>query len=72
MTKEKKQSKSESIDAKEEREFKEKVAELKKGKSKDELLAIVSKQPENNDLVNFLAARKALDELKVSYSKSFA
>jgi len=54
-----------------EEEFDKKVAELKKEKSKEELLKIVSVQPENHELRDFLAARKALDELGVKYSMSF-
>ncbi len=54
-----------------EEEFDEKVAELKKEKSKEELLKIVSIQPKNHELNDFMAARRALDELKVPYSKSF-
>lgn len=50
------------------KEFADKVAELKK-KPKEELLEIVSKQPLNAELRDFLAARKALDELKVPYSR---
>lgn len=52
-------------------EFDEKVAELKKEKSKAELLKIVSVQPANHELRDFMAARKALDELGVKYSTSF-
>jgi len=54
-----------------EEEFDLRVAELKKEKSKAELLEIVSKQPENHELRDFMAARKALDELGVKYSTSF-
>jgi len=54
-----------------EEEFDEKVAELKKEKSKAELLEIISKQPENHELRDFMAARQALDELVVEYNKSF-
>ena len=51
--------------------FAEKVAKVKKEKSKEELLEIVSKQPENHEIQDLLVARKALDELKVPYSNSF-
>ena len=54
-----------------EEEFADKVAELKKEKSEEDLLKIVSIQPENRELRDFLAARKALDELKVPYEKAF-
>ena len=54
-----------------EEEFDLRVAELKKEKSKAELLEIVSKQPENHELRDFMAARQALDELVVEYNKSF-
>ncbi|KKM60199.1 hypothetical protein LCGC14_1544300 [marine sediment metagenome] len=47
------------------------VDKLKKEKSEEELLKIVSIQPENHELNDFMAARKALDELKVPYEKSF-
>lgn len=53
------------------KEFADKVKELKKDKTKEELLEIVSKQPENHELRDFLAARQALDELKIPYNKSF-
>jgi len=52
-------------------EFKAKVAELKKSKTKEELLEIVSIQPFNRELNDFMAARKALDELGVSYPGGF-
>lgn len=52
-------------------EFDEKVAELKEKKSEVELLRIVSIQPANHELRDFMAARKALDELGIKYSKSF-
>jgi len=52
-------------------EFDEKVAELKKEKSETELLEIVSVQPANHELRDFMAARKALDELGIKYSTSF-
>jgi len=64
MVKEK--SKPEKVKSPEE-EFVEKVAELKKEKSKEELLEIVSIQPFNHELRDFMAARKALDEMKVEY-----
>lgn len=51
--------------------FADLVKKLKKDKTKEELLEIVSKQPENHELNDFLAARQALDELKVPYSRSF-
>ena len=54
-----------------EEEFDEKVAELKKTKSEVELLEIVSVQPAGHELRDFMAARKALDELGIKYSKSF-
>lgn len=54
-----------------EEEFDEKVAELKKSKSEVELLRIVSVQPAGHELRDFMAARKALDELGIKYSKSF-
>lgn len=54
-----------------EKEFKEKIAELKKSKSTEELLEVVSIQPFNYELSDFLAARKALDELGVTYPKTF-
>jgi len=54
-----------------EEEFDEKVADLMKTKSKSQLLKIVSVQPSCADLNNFMAARKALDELGVKYSTSF-
>lgn len=60
-----------SLDETEVKDFKKLVAKLKKEKSKKELLAIVAKQPENHELVDFLAAREVLDELGVKYSKSF-
>lgn len=49
-------------------EFKAKVIELKKSKSEKELLEIVSVQPFNHELNDFMVARKALDELGVEYS----
>lgn len=52
-------------------EFNKKIAELKKKKSETELLEIVSVQPANHELRDFMAARKALDELGIKYSKSF-
>ena len=55
-----------------EEEFDERVAELKEGKSKAELLKMVSVQPAGHEIFQFIAARKALDELEVKYSKSFA
>lgn len=54
-----------------EEEFAELVKKLKKDKTKEELLEIVSKQPLNAELTDFIAARKALDELKVPYELSF-
>ncbi|KKM82739.1 hypothetical protein LCGC14_1316520 [marine sediment metagenome] len=51
--------------------FAELVAKVKKDHSKEELLARVSKQPDNYEIAEFMAARKALDEMKVPYSKSF-
>jgi len=53
-----------------EEEFKAKVAELKKRPEK-ELLEIVQKQPFNYELGDFMATRKALDELGVKYPKTF-
>jgi len=67
MGKEKKESKVKTP----KEEFDEKVAELKKTKSETELLAIVSIQPANHELRDFMAARKALDELDIKYSMSF-
>lgn len=52
-------------------EFEKKVKELKKEKSVKELLEIVSIQPFNYELADFMAARKALDELKVKYPRGF-
>lgn len=54
-----------------EAEFEKKVAELKEALAPADLLKIVSRQPENHELRDFLAARKALDELGVKYSLSF-
>lgn len=65
MVKEKSQVKSP------EEEFLEKVTELKRTKTKEELLEIVSIQPFNFELRDFLAARKILDELKIEYPSTF-
>ena len=55
-----------------EEEFDERVTELKEGKSKAELLKMVSVQPAGHEIFQFMAVRKALDELGVKYNKSFA
>lgn len=55
----------------EKKEFQVVVDKVKKEKTEAELLEIVSIQPLNHELRDFLAARKALDELGVKYSKSF-
>lgn len=49
-----------------EEEIAEKVVELKK-LGKEKLLEIVQIQPFNHELRDFVAARKALDELEVEY-----
>ncbi len=56
---------------KEAKAFKEIVDKVKKEKSKEELMEVVSRQPYNYELADFFAARKALDEMGVSYSKAF-
>ena len=71
LTKETK-PKAETIDETEAKDLKTKIDELKKEKTKEELLKIVSVQPETHDLRDFLAARKALDDMGVEYNKTFA
>ena len=77
MTKQKKLTEEQNKVRKKKREdrdakaFQVIVDKLKKEKSKEELLKIVSIQPENHELNDFMAARKALDELKIPYSRSF-
>ena len=53
------------------KEFDEKVAKLKKEKSKEELLEIIQIQPFNHELADFSAVRKALDELEVKYPRTY-
>lgn len=49
------------------KEFSMKVAKVKKEYSKEELLEIVQIQPFGHELADFMAARKALDEMKIEY-----
>ena len=48
-------------------EFKTKISDFKKNKSKEELLELAEKKASMLDIVDRIAARKALDELGIKY-----